>query len=60
MRNFLNKDDVMDDDNPFDSGGYQVISSKMNDSEAGFYGEGQKTIPPKSSFPGGRNDETPF
>lgn len=57
---FLNKDDVMEDDNPFDSSGYQVISSKMNDTEAGFYGEGQKTIPPKSSFPGGRNDETPF
>ena len=57
---FLNKDDVMEDDNPFDSGGYQVISSKMNDTETSFYGEGQKTIPPKSSFPGGRNDETPF
>jgi len=58
---FMNKDDMANDDNPF-AGGYQTISSKMNDSAgANFYGEGQISIPPPADqFPGGRSDETPF
>jgi replicative DNA helicase len=60
---FMNKDDKDKDDNPFNSG-YQVISSKMNESSgANFYGEGALSIP-ASSNPlqglGGRNDEVPF
>jgi replicative DNA helicase len=60
---FMNKDDKDKDDNPFNTG-YQVISSKMNESSgANFYGEGAISNP-TSSNPlqslGGRRDEVPF
>lgn len=55
---FMNKDDIMEDENQF--GGYQTISSKINDGGAGFYGEGQMSTPPNGAFPGGGNNETPF
>jgi replicative DNA helicase len=58
---FMNKDDRDKDDNPFDTG-YQVISSKMNESNgANFYGDGVISTPPSSNPLGpGRNDEVPF
>ena len=52
---FLNKDDFDKDDNQF-AGGYQTISSKMNDAGNNFYGDGEKLNP----FGGGKNDEVPF
>lgn len=56
---FMNKDD-MDEDENNQFGSYQTISSKMNDMNgSGVYGEGQVLTPP-ATFPGGRNDETPF
>lgn len=59
---FMNKDDVMDDENPF-ANNYQTISSKMNDvSGNSFYGEGQMSQPSSGAFGNGagKNDETPF
>jgi replicative DNA helicase len=55
---FMNKDDVTDEDNQF--GGYQTISSKINDGGESFYGNGQISSAPSNQFPGGRSDETPF
>jgi len=58
---FMNRDDKDKDDNPFGSG-YQVISSKMNESAGGsFYGEGTISTPSNANPLGsGRNDEVPF
>lgn len=56
---FLNIDDFDKDDNPYASSSYQVISSKMNDSEASFYGAGDLKTPP-NPFSGGSKDEVPF
>jgi replicative DNA helicase len=57
---FMNKDDRDKDDNPFNSGGYQVISSKMNEGGSNFYGEGALTTPSNPLQGTGRNDEVPF
>ncbi|MDP4239825.1 MAG: DnaB-like helicase C-terminal domain-containing protein, partial [Bacteroidota bacterium] len=56
---FMNKDDRDKDDNPFNSG-YQVISSKMNEGGANFYGDNAILTPQNPLSGTGRNDEVPF
>lgn len=57
---FMNKDDI-DPDNDF-GGGYQVISSKLNDGAGnGFYNNHALPPPPTNSFSGmGNDDQPPF
>ncbi len=57
---FLNKDDFDKDDNPFSSGGYKVISSKMNEGDSNFYGAGDLKTPPNPFGGGGNNADVPF
>jgi replicative DNA helicase len=57
---FMNKDDIDSNDNPF-SGGYQTISSKMNDGGAGFYNESNTVTQNSNPFQStGSKDEVPF
>lgn len=58
---FMNKDDFDAEADPFASGGYQTIPSKMNaaSAESNFYGDGAMTTP-NNPLGGGRNDEVPF
>jgi replicative DNA helicase len=57
---FLNKDDFDKDDNPF-NGGYQTISSKMNEGGSNFYQDSNASQPNSNPFAGNvKNDETPF
>jgi len=59
---FMNKDDQDPDDNPFGgSGGYQTISSKMNDGSANQYPDAIPPIPAANPFQSsGFKDEMPF
>lgn len=56
---FMNLDDK-DPDEGFSNSGYQVISSKMNESAETFYNDTALLTPSASFQPSGRNDEVPF
>jgi replicative DNA helicase len=59
---FMNKDDKDIDDNPFGGGGFQTISSKMNDENSNFYSDAPAMNPqiPNTFLGSGQKDEMPF